>query len=156
MTNVKHYFNDGANCKIQAICCLMKMAIDNISDVVYNNKEELEERNRYYDDEYCEERIEVGRYENCREQGYVFTLKYGFEDIAHYCVFEHRNSDCICLIKFKGQFTNTPTIDQIWKGRETKWDYDTSFSYSEVYECFEWLCEDMKIDLTEHINSLIK
>lgn len=156
MVNIKNYLNDGANYKVQAICCLMKLAIDKISHVVYKKEEELKERNWYYDDEYFEERIEIGRYENCREQGYIFSLKYGFNAIVHYCVYEHRNSDNICIIKFKGQFTNTPTLEQVWEGRKDKWDYDKSFSYNEIYECYEWIENDMEKELTNYINELIK
>lgn len=146
LTNIEHYFCDGANYTIQALMCLCKKIYLQLPDEyakAHNIKDPHSDINRPL--------IMVGRYENCREQGYVLTVmssKYGSQ-IAHYAIFEHRNSDDICVNKFHGQFINTPGIDAVWSNKATKYDYDKAFSYNEVWEAYEWLEESIKADLAE-------
>lgn len=63
MTDINNYLNDGANWQAQAVLC-------------YLRGNEFEYSNGYYDSENREylAKIKVGRCENCREQGYVFTF----------------------------------------------------------------------------------
>jgi hypothetical protein len=87
----------------------------------------------------------VGRYENCREQGYVFSIKVGLEQ-RHYAVYEHRNSDRICVLISDGVCMDTPNVEFMWKDRgenATKYDYNKDFRCGETMECGEWIIDDM-------------
>lgn len=141
MVNLEHYFVDGAKWQEQVILMILKGRILEVIDNTYDNTLRAYKAS-----------IEVGRYENCREQGYVFTLKYDYNQIAHYCVFEHRNSDSICVIKFKGHCFNTPTIEEIWKGKDSKYDFTKSFKYMAFNEVTDYLIEDMQRELYDYIN----
>ena len=144
LTNIEHYFCDGANYTIQALMCLCKNICLEMPDE-YVKRVGIE--NPY--SKWNEPVLMVGRYENCREQGYTLSLvaQDCSEQIAHYTIFEHRNSDNICIQKFRGQFINTPGIDDIWKDRKDKWDIDQSFDYNEVWEAYPWLRDDIESEL---------
>lgn len=138
--NIEHYMVDGAKWQEQVIMMILKGRIREVTNDTYNTEYHK------YDAE-----VVIGRYENCREQGYVFSLKYKeFKQLAHYCVFEHRNSDSICIIKFNGSFINTPTIEDIWKDRKGKYDYDKSFEYGQFNEVADWLIEDMRKEISDY------
>lgn len=141
MINIDYYLNDGANWQAQAILC-------------YLRGNQLEYSNDYYDRTNCEysAEIKVGRCENCREQGYVFTFTYKQQQIVHYWVYEHRNSDIICVKEFFGAFINTPTIDDI--PMEDKYDYTKKFSYGEISQCGEWIIKNASKKLSEYIENL--
>ena len=88
MANINEYLNDGANWQAQAVLAYMKGNIIRVEDFVkYENKD----KNLSY-------RARVGRYENCREQGYVFSIQIGYGNERHYAVYEHRNSDILCVL----------------------------------------------------------
>ena len=78
---IENYLNDGANWQAKCILYYLQSMYSYITDSTYNANYK-----RY------EAIIDVGRFENCREQGYVFSLRYKTEQ-RNYCVFEHRNSD---------------------------------------------------------------
>lgn len=125
MTNiaVSRYMHDGANWQAQAVLAFIR---GNECDILDRGGYETNYHNH----------IDVGRYENCREQGYIFTLVVDdFECLKHVAVYEHRNSDSICLKFFDGYFTNTPTINDI--PMKDKYDYDKSFNYGDVKEAYE-------------------
>lgn len=146
LTNIEHYFCDGANYTIQALMCLCKKIGGNL-DMPTEYAEVMEIKDPY--SRWNAPTLMVGRYENCREQGYTLSLvaQDCSEQIAHYTIFEHRNSDNICIQKFRGQFINTPGIDDIWKDRKDKWDIDQSFDYNEVWEAYQWLRDDIESEL---------
>lgn len=92
--------------------------------------------------------ISVGRYENCREQGYVFSVKYrGYQ--KNYAVYEHRNSDSLCVIAFEEITINTPTLDMVTSRMKDKWDVTKSFSCGEIMECGNWIREDIREFVTK-------
>lgn len=148
LTNITNYLCDGANYTIQALMCLCKKIGANL-DMPTEYAERMDIKNPY--SRWNEPVLRVGRYENCREQGYTLSLvaQDCSTQIAHYTIFEHRNSDNICIQKFRGQFINTPSIDDIWKDRKDKWDIDQTFSYNEVWEAYEWLSEDIESEIAE-------
>ena len=81
---LQEYMNDGANWQAQVILIYLRQNEPFILEGTYNS--EL----RSY-----EASLSVGRYENCREQGYIFSLRYkGMQ--RNYAVYEHRNSDNLC------------------------------------------------------------
>lgn len=148
MTNIEYYLNDGANYKAQAVMCLLRNSACHVECDVHDDK--------IYDDyediiKPIDFRVEVGRYENCREQGYVFTLNCNYDNVAHYCVFEHRNSDQVCVIRFKGSFINTPSNEDIWKDRESKYDTDADFEPDDIVQCCEWIKSDMSATCLEYL-----
>ena len=62
MVNINEYLNDGANWQAQAVLAYIKGNIFSLENFVkYDN-------NLFY-------KAKVGRYENCREQGYVFSIQ---------------------------------------------------------------------------------
>lgn len=129
MINIENYLDDGANWQAQCVLAYLR-TIGNlkVQDLTWNEEKER------YDGE-----LRVGRCENCREQGYVFTLIYGIDQLAHFWVYEHRNSDILCVVEFKGFFINTPTIANI--PINDKYDTTKDFACGEVIACGEWIVE---------------
>lgn len=126
MTNigVKLYLNDGANWQAQAVLAFIR---GNEEDILYCGG---------FDTEHGRNSIHVGRFENGREQGYVFSLIVGYINcLKNVVVYEHRNSDAICIKFFDGNFTDTPTIDDI--PLKDKRDYDKSFNCGDAKEAYE-------------------
>ncbi len=81
--------------------------------------------------------IEVGRWENCREQGYVISAKG-----LNIAFFEHRNSDEIHAVKFNGYFINTPSIHDISENHaycNSKHATDFHVGAREFLEMAEWI-----------------
>lgn len=88
------------------------------------------------DTEGLEFELEIGEFENCREYGYTYSLLGGIQDNV-FCVYEHRNSDNICIngckredVKPYGPYSG-----------ESKWDTLGSFSYSEYHAASKQLVE---------------
>lgn len=135
MAQIREYMNDGANWQAQAVLAYMRGHIFRIEDVVkYTHKD----KNLYL-------HTKVGRYENCREQGYVFSIQVGIKE-RHYAVYEHRNSDQLIVLIANGLNMNTPSVDFMWKDRgenATKYDYNKSFNWGEITECGGWIIDDM-------------
>lgn len=145
MINVEYYMNDGANWQAQAVLAYIRALTFRVREATHRLITDPE--------------IEVGRYENCREQGYVFRLRIGCEVIRNYAVYEHRNSDSLIVLKSDRNTINTPSVDDMWDGRESKYDYDKGFSYGQIIECGEYILEDMEAlirDFVEKRPSYIK
>jgi hypothetical protein len=64
-------------------------------------------------------------------------------------VYEHRNSDSLCVVKFNGDFSNTPTIDKV--PMKDKYDTTKEFSYGNIIECGEWVIQEMSKDLSSYM-----
>ena len=139
MVDIKNYMNDGANWQAQAVLAYIR---GNYYKVIENT----------FDKEFRDYRadVKVGRFENCREQGYVFMLNYDYTRIANYAVFEHRNSDSLVVFVSNNFTTNTPTTQEVYNGRD-KYGYDANFKYGQVKECAEWIMEDMKKRLAKFL-----
>ena len=131
MMNIRHYMHDGANWQAQAVLAYMRGHIFQVEDEV----KKKDDWGMSF----------VGRYENCREQGYVFSIKVGLEQ-RHYAVYEHRNSDRICVLISDGVCMDTPNVEFMWKDRgenATKYDYNKDFRCGDIVECGEWIIYDM-------------
>jgi hypothetical protein len=135
MINIEYYMEDGANWQAQCVLAYLRS--------IGNNKVE----NLTWDKEKhrANGELRVGRCENCREQGYIFTLIYGTKQLVHFWVYEHRNSDVLCVVEFEGFFINTPTIDNI--PMKDKYDTTKEFSCGDVVSCGKWIVER----ITEYI-----
>lgn len=125
MTDIKSYLNDGANWQAQCVLSYVRSHLDLPKS--YN--------------------VEVGRYENCREQGYIFTLCKDYKQVLHLAVYEHRNMDSLIIKSFRGFFFNTPRAEDL--GMEDKWDYDKSFDYGNVLECGKEVIDTFEYEIKE-------
>lgn len=144
-TTIESYLNDGANWQAQSVLCYLRSIKESIVTKTWS------ESARRYDAV-----IYVGRYENCREQGYVFTISYKGQ-YKHYAVYEHRNCDNLVVLINDGFSMNTPSVDFMWKwhidenGETTKWGYGKDFDFGEIIQCGDFIAEDMKNFIDEVI-----
>ena len=135
-----YYLEDGANWQAQVILIYLRQNEPFILEDTYNSKL------RSY-----EASLSVGRYENCREQGYIFSLRYkGMQ--RNYAVYEHRNSDSLCVVVNNIETINTPSAATIYENMRDKYDTTKDFHYAEFEECANWLIEDMR-DFIKEIKS---
>ena len=133
MMNIENYMHDGANWQAQSVLAYLRVTKDNAIDKTWNLAF------RKYDAS-----VEVGRYENCREQGYIFSVQYKGEQ-RNYCVYEHRNSDELCVVVFDGVTINTPTNDMVFKAMgDSKWNYAKAFPCGQIMECGDYILDDMR------------
>lgn len=81
--------------------------------------------------------LEVVRYENCREQGYIFYMAIDDKQM-NVAVYEHRNSDALCIVSFE-KFTGytPPKAKDVWENMEDKWDTTADFECGEIVKCGE-------------------
>lgn len=140
MIYIENYLHDGANWQAQCVLAYLRHQVDVILEERFDSSSKFRHTAS----------ISVGRYENCREQGYVFSLcDWLTHKQMNYCVYEHRNCDSMCIIKFELNTMNTPTMAAVWKGRKDKYDYDKAFSYGDIVECGKWLVKEMQKQLQE-------
>ena len=143
-TTIECYLNDGANWQAQSVLGYLRSIKESIVEKTWSKS-----TCRY------EALIYVGRYENCREQGYVFTISYKGE-YKHYAVYEHRNCDNLIVLINEGFSMNTPSVDFMWDGHRDengiqKWAYDKDFGFGEIIQCGDFIAEDMKSFIDEVI-----
>jgi hypothetical protein len=131
MIDVKNYLNDGANYKAQAVLAIIRGYRDEIAEVANHHESVM---------------VNVGRFENCREQGYVFSLWYEYKFIKHYAVYEHRNSDNICVLINDQYTTNTPNADQMF-GNRGKYDVDKTFPYNGIIDAADFIISEMQNEI---------
>lgn len=133
MTNIENYMHDGANWQSQCVLAYLRVTKNNAIDKTWNLAF------RKYDAS-----VEVGRYENCREQGYIFSVQYK-NGQRNYCVYEHRNSDELCVVVFDAVTINTPTSEMVCNAmRDSKWNYTKAFPCGQIMECGDYILGDMK------------
>lgn len=135
MITIRNYMNDGANWQAQCVLAYLRRMQETVTDCAWN-----EQRKK------SDAEIQVGRFENCREQGYVFSLWYNYKQVVHYAVYEHRNSDSLIVWKFNGNFINTPRPDDFMVNK-SKYDYTKSFNEGEIIKCGDWLIDEMRKEL---------
>ena len=100
MTNLNEYLQDGAGYQAKATLAVLQNRISGGGiEASWSDKFK-----RYT------ATPQVGRWENCREQGYVVSLR-GRENQLNIAFFEHRISDTLCAIKWNQFTTNTPNIE---------------------------------------------
>lgn len=130
---IKYYMNDGANWQAQCVLAYLRTYSESAIDESWNKEHS-----------FYEAHFEVGRFENCREQGYVFSVFYKNQQ-RNYAVYEHRNSDELCVVVFDGLTINTPTLEMVCKAMgDSKWNYTKSFSCGKVVECGDYIFKDIK------------
>ena len=152
MIEIKNYMNDGAGWQAKAVLAYIQGNIHTLTEDKYygNNVDVL-----------------VGRYENCREQGYVINIRFfgesPEEEPGHfkkrtfqrnYAVYQHRNSDNICVLISDVFTLNTPSIDEMWhdKGENPRSSqYDQGFDWDDIKGCGEFILEDMDAYLDKYL-----
>ena len=144
MINIEYYMEDGANWQAQCVLAYLRRM----------GKVRVEELT--WDEDKCrsEGELIVGRCENCREQGYVFTITYGVKQLVHFWVYEHRNSDNLCVVEFEGFFLNTPTINNI--PMKDKYDTTKDFSCGDIVDCGNWIIERIEYYINREKSMTIK
>ena len=142
MIDINNYMNDGAGWQAQAVLAYLKGNLGRILADTYYKTSVM---------------VEVGRYENCREQGYVFTLRFHTKEKGYvqrnYAVYQHRNTDSICVLISNTITLNTPTIDDMWKdkGENPKSSqYDQGFEWDDIVLCGEYILTDMEEFLSKY------
>lgn len=132
MTKLEYYNYDGANHQARAVLCfLQNRSIESSWDG---------DKHSYLAEP------KVARWENCREQGYVISMRNkSYSKQINIAFFEHRNSDSICAIKWEQVTLNSPTIDTAEFGDIYKDKYDTSFDvrYGEIEKMANWIFEEL-------------
>lgn len=133
---LKHYMQDGANYQARAVLAVLQHH-DGIES-------------SFKDGQYKAE-IYVSRWENCREQGYVVSLRNDNGKQLNIAWFEHRNTDSIHAIKWVQKTINAPTISTADFGDIYKDKPDTSHMvhYGEYNNMAQWIWEQ----LTNHWES---
>ena len=129
---IENYLRDGANWQSQAVLAYLRTQVFRVEEELTKVKPSFA-------------MLKVGRYENCREQGYVFTIEVNGKQ-RHYAVYEHRNSDYLCVLISNRLTMNTPNVDDMWsdKGENaSKYDYDRGFHFGEIVSCGNYIIEDM-------------
>ena len=112
MTELKYYNQDGANWQARAVLGYLQNS-QLFPDKVYSEED-------YH--EYIAKAF-VGRYENCREQGYVLSVRYHHYQ-KNYAFYEHRNTDSICVVAFEMNTINTPSTKDVLDNfkSDSSWD----------------------------------
>ena len=94
-------------------------------------------------EQYGGAHINIGRWENCREQGYVVYMRSSGGDQLNIAFFEHRNSDSICAVKWKQRTINSPTIDTAEFGDvyTDKFDVSHRVGFGACQQMASWIAE---------------
>lgn len=135
MTNLKEYLQDGAGYQAKATLAVLQ---DRISgggiEASWSDKFK-----RYT------AIPRIGRWENCREQGYVVSLT-GRENQLNIAFFEHRVSDNLCAVKWNQHTTNTPTIENAKFDECSIQRYEISFEVGpdDFVEMAEWIKKELE------------
>lgn len=137
MVKLEYYLEDGACMQAQCVLAYLKAYHEDLLTNSWNK-----ERGRY------EATCWVGRYENGREQGYVFTCTYKGEQL-NFAVYEHRNSDNLCVVKFNGFTMNTPTMEDVTGRMKDKWDVTKKFGYMQIERCCKWILNEIENFIVE-------
>ena len=137
MVQVDKYLDDGANWQAQSVLDYLRSLYSWVVNETYNKE-----------GNYNEATFTVGRYENCREQGYVFSLRYKGKQ-RNYAVYEPRNSDNLVVVVFDKLTINTPYGEDVWDNMEDKYDYTKAFSCGQIVECGDYIIEDAQKFINE-------
>lgn len=133
MAKLFEYLNDGAHPQARGVMAYLQQ--NSGIEASWND-----EQKRYTAD------VEIDRWHNCREQGYVVYMRNNnYSRQLNIAFFEHRNSDSICAVKWEQVTFNNPHLDNAKFGDIYKTKYDTSFSvgYGEVDKMASWIFKQL-------------
>jgi len=128
---------DGAHWQSRAVLVCLQGLNDGKIEASYNEK-----TNKH------DVTIEVARWENGREQGYICSLVVPFAKQLNICFFEHRNSDEICAVKWEQVSMNSiGIVNMDTKGTIYQDKYDVSFKvkYGKFLQMAEWIKNEFDI-----------
>lgn len=133
MAKLQYYMHDGANWQARAVLAYVQNCSSWFEDEIHQQSKKAG-KNPFH-------LLEVGRYENCREQGYVVSVHLGVQQL-NIAFYEHRNTDDICVLISKETTMNTPSMNDMWKPKgenATKYDYDKDFKFGQILECGKYI-----------------
>ena len=109
--SIKDYsdFNDGANWQAQCVLAYLKAHLEEEKD------------------------IHVVRYNNRREQGYIFFVQEENRQM-NVAVYEHRNSDIICIVAFE-TLAKEPQNSDVWDFMVDACDTTADFDCGQIIDC---------------------
>lgn len=90
--------------------------------------------------------VDTHPYSNCRERGFVISVRNEEGKYMFMAFFEHRNSDSICCVRWIGapNITGGYTPDDIPKeAYPSKWDTTKSWPYMSIQDVIEWTTEQV-------------
>jgi len=131
--NLRNYLSDGASAQTKAVLALFQ------NFEIHPSGREVK-LFKYKSPTTTD--IKVGRWENGREQGYIFSLlSKDFSKQLNITIFEHRNSDNLCAVKWEQKSINSITIDTAQFGDvyKTKYDVSHQVKYGEILKMVEWI-----------------
>ena len=134
MVNIERYNNDSACWQAKAVLAYVRHRIIPI----------LDDQFRYHG-----VAIEVDLYDNGREEGYIFSVKFwarGQKYQRNYAVYQHRVGDGICVLISPAVTEGTPTVQDMWSGKpadHTYNDYDWGYDHESVVRCGKDIIKDM-------------
>ncbi len=134
MSDLFSYNHDGAGYQARAVLAFLSG---------HDGIEESWETSEY------RARPSVARWHNCREQGYVVSMRGAGDtpDQLNIAFFEHRNSDDICAVEWEQWTMNPPNIDTAQFGSGVYRDkYDVSYSvrYGNAHKMADWIYERLE------------
>jgi len=88
--------------------------------------------------------VRIARYDNGREQGYIFYLRKFFPCSRrrmqlNIAVYEHRNIDDICVVWSNVLTRSNPKNETIWAEMEDKWDVREWFNNGSTKKCADYV-----------------
>lgn len=136
---LEHYMVDGAGAQARAVLAYLQ-GHDSLIEESWSDEWK----------KYMAEPM-ISRFDNCREQGYIVSLKSRYYthqiNIAFY---EYRSSDTICALMVEGYTFNAPTKKDIMELCEkegmpdSSGNYQHSESYGKASEMAEWIGEQLR------------
>jgi hypothetical protein len=88
---------------------------------------------------------EVDRWHNCREQGYIISLKGpDYYNQLNIVVYEHRNSDAICALMWEQTSMNPINLATLKEGVfNSSSDYTHSVNHDEITDMADWIMKQL-------------
>jgi hypothetical protein len=96
--------------------------------------------------------VKAAPWYNGRERGIVFYMRTAsYKNQLNIAVYEHRNTDTICALRWQGNTFNPPTLADIPAGTyQDKWDTAKDFGYGQAQEMAQWLYNEFCNYWQEH------
>jgi len=146
MADVKHYLNDGANRQAAAALAMFQYYLGDGIEASWDDK-----WSRYT------AKIQVARWENCREQGYVLYLRTSdYKHQLNIAFYEHRNSDHIECARWEQITFNAPSLNtpEAADPQDYSYGWENSKSFGYPNKAAEWMFNEFEKFWFEHTKRL--
>jgi hypothetical protein len=107
-----------------------------------------------YNKEYSDYAVgfETRPWYNGRERGIIISMTHfpRGKMVLHFAIFEHRNSDQLCVLKWETDhfYYNSPdaenAIEEAYGKDKTKWDVSAQFPCNDIKSCVDWIEKEME------------